>query len=376
MPYKLDLFAIFIFLGVVQSLFLSLFFFSNPNRKRLFNVFYGVLLLSMGASILEIFLMYTGYIVHCLYLVDFSEPLAFVIGPSFYLMVLATTRGTISREQYLHFLFPVIYLILVVPFFLLPEDVKYNSWVESYHLDLPFRDYAGRDPRAFWVTDHHTDMAILSFVTYAVLSLVEVIKVFRAKRQPFLNPEQPSLKNLRNGTIQIVSTTLLVLIVKLFNPNDTGDHMIAAYISLCVYLISIFVIRQSGFFQPAQLTDPAKYKSSVLTREQQEDLLQRLQKVMVDGKPFLASDFSLPDLAQKLNTSTHTLSQVINAGLGKNFFEMTAEYRVGEAKKLLKEQKHVKVEEIAEQVGYNSKSSFNSAFKRITGQTPSDFRGS
>jgi AraC-like DNA-binding protein len=53
---------------------------------------------------------------------------------------------------------------------------------------------------------------------------------------------------------------------------------------------------------------------------------------------------------------------------------MTAEYRVEEAKKLLKEKQNIKVEEIAEQVGYNSKSSFNTAFKKITGLTPSEFR--
>jgi AraC-like DNA-binding protein len=53
---------------------------------------------------------------------------------------------------------------------------------------------------------------------------------------------------------------------------------------------------------------------------------------------------------------------------------MTAEYRVEEAKRLLREQRNVKVEEIAEQVGYNSKSSFNTAFKKLTGKTPSEFR--
>ncbi|MDL5049165.1 helix-turn-helix domain-containing protein [Oscillatoria amoena NRMC-F 0135] len=49
-------------------------------------------------------------------------------------------------------------------------------------------------------------------------------------------------------------------------------------------------------------------------------------------------------------------------------------YRVEEAKRLLKEQMNIKVEEIAGQVGYNSKSSFNTAFKKITGITPSEFR--
>jgi AraC-like DNA-binding protein len=70
----------------------------------------------------------------------------------------------------------------------------------------------------------------------------------------------------------------------------------------------------------------------------------------------------------------HVLSQAINDGLKKSFFEMTAEYRIDEAKRLLKEKPNFKVEEIAESVGYNSKSSFNTAFKKITGQTPSEWR--
>ena len=82
----------------------------------------------------------------------------------------------------------------------------------------------------------------------------------------------------------------------------------------------------------------------------------------------------MPDLAQQLGTTIHILSQSINEGLGKSFFEMVAEYRVDEAKKLLIDHPNIKVEEIAEQVGYNSKSSFNTAFKKFTGSTPSEYR--
>jgi AraC-like DNA-binding protein len=53
---------------------------------------------------------------------------------------------------------------------------------------------------------------------------------------------------------------------------------------------------------------------------------------------------------------------------------MTAEYRVTEAKKLLRDKPNIKVEEIAEQVGYSSKSSFNTVFKKLTGVTPSEYR--
>ena len=96
--------------------------------------------------------------------------------------------------------------------------------------------------------------------------------------------------------------------------------------------------------------------------------------MMSTSKPYLRPDFSLPDLANQLHVTIHQLSQVINEGLGKSFFEMTAQYRVEEAQRVLKEQSHIKIEEIAEQVGYNSKSAFNTSFKKITGKTPSEWR--
>jgi AraC-like DNA-binding protein len=374
--YKIDLFAIFIFLGVVQAMFLSIFFLSKESRRVQANVFHGILLLSMAACIFEILLMYTGYIVQCLYLVDFSEPFAFLIGPSLYLMVYSISRGSVSRIQYLHYVVALVYTAFVIPFFLLPEDVKYNCWIESYGLDIPLRphDYQNGEPRLFWITNHHTLLVIISMAVYAGLSLYEVIRAFNIKKESFFVTTNPVLKDLRAGLFQLGSATVFMLIIKFFNRNDTGDHMLAAYVALVIYIMSFRVIRRSGFFRPATLAEPQKYKGSSVTMEDQKNMLTRLEQLMIDRKPFLNADFSLPDLAQQLGVTVHSLSQTINAGLGKSFFEMTAEYRVEEAKKLLREKSHIKVEEIAEQVGYNSKSSFNNAFKKFTGKTPSEFR--
>ena len=103
---------------------------------------------------------------------------------------------------------------------------------------------------------------------------------------------------------------------------------------------------------------------------------QSLEQVMKDEKPFLENSFSLPFLAKRINTSSHYLSQVLNDCLKKNFFEYTAEYRIKEAQKILfnPQYNHIMMEEIAEEVGYNSKSAFNKAFKKQTGLTPSEFR--
>jgi AraC-like DNA-binding protein len=376
MPYRIDLFAVFILLGIVQAVFLSFVFLSKENRQDHANFFQGLMLLSMAACILEIFLMYTGYIADCLFLVDFSEPFAFAIGPSFYLMIKSLINGSVSRkEKWLHYIFPVVYFFLLIPFLIQSEDYKYNSWVYAYHPGLPFREVPlDYDPRWLWVTHHHTIMSLFSLLIYFVLGVWEVIRAFRSRRESLLAPVHPVLKKLRAGVWQMTIATLIIFIVKYFNIDDTGDHLFAAYISFMIYLTSFRVVRDSGFFRQTTLVEPQKYKSSSLTSDTQKELLIKLDVIMARDKPFLQPGFSLPDLAKLLNTTVHIVSQAINEGLGRSFFEMVAAYRIEEAKRLLKEQPNIKVEEIAEQVGYNSKSSFNTAFKKISGKTPSEWR--
>jgi AraC-like DNA-binding protein len=373
MPYKIDLFAIFILLGIVQAAFLCFFFFSGENRKIKSNLFQGIMLLSMALCNLEILLMYTGYIRHCLWLVDFSEPLAFLIGPSFYLMVLSLIHGEIDRKHYWHFAFPVIYLILIIPFYLQPEVVKYNSWIYSFRPGFEPIDHGLGETRWFWITDHHTQLTLFNLGFYALLGAYTVVKAFRDKRESLLFPKNAVLRKLRAGAIQVVTATIFIFIIKAFYESDTGDHWFAAYISLVIYITSFRVLNQSGFFRQAALNESPR-KQSVTTEGLHAQVVSRLRGIMESQKPYLQPGFSLPDMAQQMNLTVHQLSQAINEGMGKSFFEMVAEYRVAEAKRLLVERPNVKIEEIAEQVGYNSKSSFNTVFKKVTGVTPSEFR--
>ena len=375
MNYRIDLFSIFIFLGIVQGIFLLIFFLSKENRKNEANLFHALLLFSMVACIFEIFMMYSGYIMNALYLVDFSETLSFVIGPAFYFLVVSLIRGPVPRKYYWHLAFPVLYLLMHIPFLILPDDFKYNAYVDSYRPDLSFRDVEyPYNPDRFMLIGDHALMTLISLCIYATLGTIEVVKAFQKKKESFWNPKHPVLRTLRLGSIQIISAFFIILLVKLFNKNDYGDHLLAAYIALTIYFTSFSVIKNSGFFKQASLNDQPKYKTSSVTNDQQQALLAKLQQYMTTEKPFLKSDFSLPDLADQLKTTVHTLSQVINEGLNKTFFEMTAQYRIEEAKRLLKEKPNIKVEEIAEEVGYNSKSSFNTTFKKLTGQTPSEWR--
>ncbi len=121
-----------------------------------------------------------------------------------------------------------------------------------------------------------------------------------------------------------------------------------------------------------------KYEKSTLTPERSERYLNRLLKFMEAEQPFTDGDLTIQKLAEKLSIPTPHLSQTINERLGQTFSDFINSYRIEEAKKRLLDpaKKHYSVLAIAEEVGFNSKSSFNAVFKKHVNMTPSEFRKS
>jgi AraC-like DNA-binding protein len=97
---------------------------------------------------------------------------------------------------------------------------------------------------------------------------------------------------------------------------------------------------------------------------------------MLNDKPYLDPDLSLDQLATQLQIKPRVLSQIINETLKKNFFDFVNYYRIEEAKHIFDhpEDPKITVLEVLYQVGFNSKSSFNTIFKKETGLTPSAYR--
>ena len=107
-----------------------------------------------------------------------------------------------------------------------------------------------------------------------------------------------------------------------------------------------------------------------------EQLLQRILHKLDDEKWYLSEDISAHKLAELLETNTSYLSQVINEHFDTNFNGMINKYRVDRAQEMLLDKEYEKytIEAIGRECGFKSKSSFNQAFKKYTGLTPSYYK--
>jgi AraC-like DNA-binding protein len=116
-------------------------------------------------------------------------------------------------------------------------------------------------------------------------------------------------------------------------------------------------------------------KRNLLTEEDLQTWKRKVIALFDKEKPYLDPELTLSDLAIRLKTNTSILSQVINKGFEKNFNDFINEYRVQEyqAKVKTPQYKHLTILAVALDCGFNSKATFNRAYKKLTGQNPSDF---
>ncbi len=386
LPVQIDIFALFIFLGIVQGLFLAFFFLS----KKPFwwsNCFLGALLLCFSLASLEIFLCYTNLMFQVIHLIDFAEPANYLLAPLLYFYIRTKNNNQFNRKDYWHFA-PFAFYFCYCCLIFYPQNpiFKYNAYISSYHPQLPkLANEIYWDNRwVFLWKDWVNEITAFSLAVYLVFIFNFIRQSFQTANLPFFSTQNPILAWSRNIFFQMLSILVLFLVVKSSFHRDLGDHILAAHLTLIIYWLSFQVIRQSVFFHPAkpveneqkEVKELKKYEKSTVTPAIEEEVLQKLTEVMQNQQPFLQPDFSLPVLAKLLKVSPHQLSQVINDKLQQNFFEFTAHYRITAAKDLLlhPQYAHLKIEEIAEMVGYNSKSAFNTSFKKIVGQTPSEFK--
>ena len=130
--------------------------------------------------------------------------------------------------------------------------------------------------------------------------------------------------------------------------------------------------------QEKRVTASESYQNSSLSEERLKILEAKLVQLMEEERLYDDPNLKLEDVSHRLGVPSYQISQVIRFRLNKNFYDLVNSYRINTVKELLKDQDHddETILDIAIQAGFNSKSSFNSAFKKLTGQTPSQYRKS
>ncbi|MCY7349637.1 MAG: AraC family transcriptional regulator, partial [Cytophagaceae bacterium] len=281
LPPKIDLFALLIFLGIVQGPLLAYFFLRHSRGAQFANRFLGWLLLGLSLLMADVWLCYTNYMFRVVWLDDVTEPINLLISPLVYLYFQTSLSGRFQRRQWLHFLPAGLYFVyLCLIFYPQPEAFKYNFYISAFHNNLPDLPVQYYGPAwAFWLKDQIIEMTLVSMGIYLTLSLSQLAKAFRQQGLTFFSNQNPNLAWYRRLALQLCSIVVVFLVCRLYFPDDLGDHLIAAHMAFVVYATSFSVLRQSAIFQNKPISalpsdddglPVRKYEKSSLTPELQE----------------------------------------------------------------------------------------------------------
>ena len=379
-PVNNNFIALIILLGVMLGIYISYFLIRKSIQYKSPNIYMGILIFVLSLLMLEGWLNYSGYIFKVLKISNFSEPLNFIIAPLIYLFMTTQLGDERSRKDGLHFIPFILWLGYSMFYFLQPEVFKYNDSISVMQLDITYletsKTFSG-DPLG--IRNYVNIATIFHVVVYSVIIAMRLITKAREEGKSIFKTTNKTLISLRNSFYHFLIIVVILIFVKTNFESDVGDYLIYLYMSFMILITSIQIMNMSSYYLEASsfLEGPVlKYKKSSLVDDNKERILEAINHQMQHEKYFLSSTASLSGLAKSINESSHHVSQVINEKLNQSFFELLASHRVEEAKNILKTDlgKKLIIEEVAERVGYNSKSAFNTAFKKYTSQTPSAYR--
>ena len=224
-----------------------------------------------------------------------------------------------------------------------------------------------------------TLFSCLHFGAYFLLS----VWILGSKKDTNTNrKEKKELWHLTMATFLIYMAILVEAFF--FEPKYTIRYALLivflAFLYLIVRHLIIGAVNIFYFYKHEKNKPPVdiqkKYEKSPLTKESSVILARELARIMQAQKLFLDESLNLNNLSERMDTSPRYLSQAINEHFNCNFFTYTNNYRIAEAKKMLlsDDYRDHKIYEIMHAVGFNSRSSFISAFKKNTGLTPKEFK--
>lgn len=376
---KINLLIIVTVISLFISLFLAFFLLTVKTKYRASNTLFAV------------FLIITA--------VDTSEPLFSLLsdGPS----NLGMLRNTLAFLQ-----IPVFYLyVLSVCYSDFKLKLKY-----IIHL-LPFLlGNAVLLPR-FYTVDlaskisfiiHRQSMIELQFNhilfhIQIVIYLIAVFMLLKKAKKLYLENYAGANINSYHWLFQFtVVLTVLYLIVVFKNIFKFSDYSyISEWIKIGILVLQLFIVcwylfkalNNPGLFRNIDsklklvsdmVSEEKKSEPETASEQQNSEELLKLKKYMMEEKPFLDPSLTIQHISNGIEIPTRELSVLINHQLGQHFYDFVNTYRIENAMAILKDatKSKVTVLEILYEVGFNSKSSFNTAFKKHTGYTPTEYRKS
>lgn len=370
MTPDLSLIAIINILGALQCALTALALFTIKAGNRVANRLLGLSLLALAVLILDFVMYDTRLFLSVPHLYPILDPVVLAVTPAFFLYVRTLTEPDFvcTRRTWLHFVPFVVLLLLLLPEALRGSEAKLQSYLE----ELATTELT---PEAMVITG----LINVQVLAYFLASLVSLNRAV-ARQADAGQPLPVSIRWLRGMVLALIAVSLLSAVfdyLPLARETGVNNYVTPLLLTVIVYGMGYLGIRQSQIFGPdALFGSKGKYRKSVLNDEMATDVLQRLETLMADERPFLDGAISLPGLAQRLRVSTHLLSQVLNERLGRSFHSYIGELRVQETMARLAEPESDRytLAEVAYAVGFNSLSAFNAAFKRHAGMSPSEYR--
>ncbi|MEO0337790.1 MAG: helix-turn-helix transcriptional regulator [Bacteroidota bacterium] len=377
----IDFVSILLFLGIGQCLFLLLIILINRKSNPLANYLLGGILFAFLWYQVEFFLLRHTLDAQIPFIYSTRYGSWLIVGP----LILLYTRAILiknyklSRKDGLHFL-PFFLFTIILP--ILFNDIITNR-ATDYGMLTVF-DAWNREP----ITAKHYLYAyifLLQFLhalVYLWFSYKETKKLVHSAKNYQSNIPIANLRSLQFLYVGLVLIILLCSGFVLYQFLTTMWRRTFDYFYVLPTLLLIFGIAYRTMRYPNSILllqeeiKPTKYAKSGLTEQAKNSLLKALKKKLEVDKIYRNAELRLADLAQELNISKHHLSQVINEQLQQNFFDLINGYRIQEAQAIIQERSQKNLLEIAYQVGFNSKNSFNNAFKKNVGMTPSVYRKS
>jgi len=369
-----------LFLGAAQGILLSVLIYQK-HRQLYANRFLAILMLIISLILLYMLYNDLALYVYFPYLLELPLALAFTAGPLIFLYTkyLTHPKKRFLKVEILHFLPAILFFVFTIPNFFIGAEILVQEYLQSEN-----RVRANAYFYLNWAISLHV-------IIYIFFSLRFINQFRKSLNDFFTNIEKIKLGWLRNIIFMFMGAIFVFIIeiifVQLGISLSENFTLTSLFTGIIVYslgymgLLKSEVLTESHYEEILpenyeELSSENKYQKSGLTAEKADDYLERLIDAVEKEELFRNSEMTLNDLANQIDISTHNLSEVINTRLKLNFFEFINRFRVEAIKKdLIDPQKaHFKILSLAFDAGFNSKTAFNTIFKKQTGLTPSDYK--